>query len=265
MNHFPHLDRMSAGFLFSMSVLLLSSCKTSKYIYLEDMPTDQFVPISNKMETRIKPGDRLDIVVKCKNQELAVPFNAYSYEVKQSGETVSSGRDATSGYLVDEGGNIDFPILGRLQLGGLTMPQASEYIRGLLTEGKHIPDAVVETRITNFTIYSLGALTPTKLVVPDGHINILQALAQLGDLQGRAKYQKVRVIREDDGQRMEFDIDVTTKDLYESPAFHLQQNDIVYAEPRKRSNQAFSTTSTIISLVAVLASLAYSITYMIRR
>lgn len=243
---------------------MLTACRSKNYIYLKDMPLDQFVPITNKVETRIKPGDRLSIVVKCKNPELAVPFNAISYEVKQSGETTSSDNDATTGYLVDDNGYIDFPILGRLQLGGLTMPQASDYIRGLLTEGKHIPDAVVETKITNFTIYSLGALTAKKLVVPEAHINLLQALAQLGDLQGRAKYDKVRVIREDEGQRVEFDIDVTTKELYDSPAFNLQQNDIVYAEPKKRSTNAFSISSTIISLIAVLASIAYSVTYMLK-
>lgn len=251
--------------LLGAVVVLCTACHSPKYIYLMDMPTDRFVPITNKVETRIKPGDRLSIVVRCKDQALAVPFNAYSYSVDASGKTNSSNDDATNGYLVDEGGYIDFPILGRLQVNGLTMPQTSEYIRGLLMEGKHIPDAVVETRITNFTIYSLGALKSSKLVVPDGHINLLQALAQLGDVEGRAKYDKIRVIREDDGQRMEFDVDLTTKELYESPAFNLQQNDIVYAEPKKRSNNTLNTSSTIISLIAVLASLAYSITYMVRR
>ena len=265
MNHHPHPIRSAAGILLGMALLTLGACKSSKFIYLEDLPTDRFMPITNKVETRIKPGDRLSIVVKSKDQALAVPFNAHSYSVDATGKTSSSGNDATEGYLVDEGGYIDFPILGRLQVSGLTMPQTSDYIRGLLTEGKQIPDAVVETRITNFTIYSLGALNPTKLVVPEGHINILQALAQLGDLQNRAKFQKVRVIREDDGQRMEFDIDVTTKDLYDSPAFNLQQNDIVYAEPQKRNNTTLATSATIISLLAVIASLGYSITYMVRK
>ena len=247
------------------AIVLFTACHPQKYIYMTDMPLDRFVPITNKVETRIKPSDRLSIIVKCKNQELAVPFNAISYQVSQTGETTSSGNDATTGYLVDDDGFIDFPILGRLQLGGLTMPQASEYIRGLLTEGKHIPDAVVETRITNFTIYSLGATSSRKLVVPEGHINLLQALAQLGDLQGHAKYDKVRVIREDDGQRMEFDVDVTTKDLYESPAFFLQQNDIVYAEPKKRQSDVTNKAMTWFSFVAMLSSIAYTITYILRR
>lgn len=257
--------KKTSKFILGAVILLFTACSPKPYIYLMDMPVDQYVPITNKVETRIKPGDRLSIVVKCKNQDLAVPFNAISFRVGDTGVTNSSGLDATTGYLVDDNGFIDFPILGRLQVGGLTMPQTSEYIRGLLTEGKHIPDAVVETRITNFTIYSLGGVNPSKLLVPDGHINLLQALAQLGDLQNKAKYQKVRVIREDDGKRMEFDVDVTTKELFESPAFHLQQNDIVYAEPRKRSNENVNKGLTIVSILAMLASLGYSITYMIRR
>ena len=245
-------------------MLLLSSCKSKDFLYLEDMPVDQAIPITNIVETRVKPGDRLDIHVSCHKQELAVPFNAIAYRVSDTGVTTSTGSAAPRGYLVDDEGCIDFPILGRLQVGGLTMSQTSAFIRGLLLEGKHIPDAVVDTQITNFTIYSLGGLSPSKLLVPEGHITLLQALAQLGDLQARAKYKKVRVIREDDGQRMEFDVDVTTKDLFESPAYFLQQNDIVYAEPKKRNNEAANKAGTWISILAVLASLAYSITYMVR-
>lgn len=251
--------------LFALLTLLaLVSCRSSKFIYLEDMPVDKPLPITHKSETRIKPADRLAIHVTCKNQELAVPFNTPSYRVGKSGETAITDNLTESGYLVDDAGFINFPILGKLHVGGLTMPQASEYITNLLVEGKHIPDAVVETRITNFTIYSLGGITPKKLVVPEGKINILQAVAQMGDLQSRAKVKKVRVIREDDGQRMEFDIDMTTTALYDSPAFYLQQNDIVYAEPRKRSSSAWEKTLTGISFVAALASIAYTITYIMR-
>lgn len=256
--------KKSIKILLGAAIMVFTACQTQKFTYMTDMPLNQFIPITNKVETRIKPDDRLSIIVKCKNPELAVPFNAISYEVKQSGETSSSGLDATTGYLVDDDGYINFPILGRLQLGGLTMKQASEYICGLLIEGKHIPDAIVETRITNFTIYSLGALSASKLLVPDGHITLLQALAQLGDLEGRANYQKVRVIREDDGQRMEFDVDLTTKDLYESPAFYLQQNDIVYAEPKKLKKDATGKATIWVSTLAVLASIAYSITYILK-
>ena len=102
------------------------------------------------------------------------------------------------------------------------------------------------------------------LTVKDGQINLLQAIAQMGDLQGRAKVQKVRVIREDDGKRMEFDVDLTTKALYDSPAFYLQQNDMVYAEPRKRKSEAETKTFTYVSLMAALASIAYSTAYILK-
>ena len=243
---------------------LLASCRPSQFIYLEDMPVDKPLPITHKSETRIKPGDRIAIHVTCKNRELAVPFNSPSYRVQQSGEADITDRLTQTGYLVDDKGFINFPILGKLHVGGLTMDQVSEYVTNLLVEGRHVPDAIVEATITNFTIYSFGALSPKRLVVPDGKINILQAIAQMGDLQERAQIKKVRVIREDDGQRMEFDIDMTTTDLYNSPAFYLQQNDIVYAEPRRRSNNVINKTMTGISLVAVLASIAYSVAYILK-
>ena len=246
------------------AIVLLSACKTQKYIYLEDMPVDRPIDINTKMETRIKPKDRVAIHVTCKNQALAMPFNSPSYRVNEAGETGITDQLPVEGYLVDDEGYINFPILGRLRVGGLTMPQVSHYIEQRLVEGRHIPDAVVETRITNFTIYGLGALSPGKLTVKDGQINLLQAIAQMGDLQGRAKIQKVRVIREDDGKRMEFDVDMTTKALYDSPAFYLQQNDMVYAEPRKRKSEAETKTITYVSLLAALASIAYSTAYILK-
>ncbi len=249
----------------SVFLLMLTACSPKNYIYLEDMPIDRRMPITNTVEPRVKEGDRLGISIQCKNMQLAAPFNSYSFRVDQTGDAASGKLIGDGGYLVDKSGYINFPILGRLQVIGLTLDQVSEYVRKLLVEGHHIPDAVVETTITNFTIYGLGALSPGKLTVRDGHINLLQAIAQMGDLQNRAKFDKVRVIREEDGQRMEFDVDLTTKELYESPAFNLQQNDIVYAEPRKRNNDVFGKTMTGISLAATLASIAYSLTYILRK
>lgn len=251
-------------FVLATIPVLLTSCGSGKFIYLEDMPVDHRIPITNVVETRIKSGDRLGVSVTSKNMELAAPFNSYSFRVSENGDATTNETVGKEGYLVDKEGCINFPILGHLQVGGLTTDQVSTYIRNLLIEGKHIPDAMVETTITNFTIYGLGALSPGKLTVKDGHITLLQAIAQMGDLQQRAKFKKVRVIREEDGQRMEFDVDLTTKDLYESPAYNLQQNDMVYAEPRKRRNEAFNNTMTVISVFAVLSSIAYSVAYILK-
>lgn len=250
---------------WSALAVLMSSCSTGKFVYLTDMPVDQQLPITNVVETRIKAGDRLGVTVTSKNMELAAPFNSYSFRVTDSGDATSGERITNGGYLVDKEGCINFPILGRLQVAGLTFDQVSEYIKKLLVEGKHIPDAVVETNITNFSVYTLGALGTGKFVASEGHVNLLQLIAQKGDLQQRAKFDKVRVIREEDGKRMEFDVDLTTKALYESPAFNLQQNDIVYAEPRKRSNDTFNKTLTGVSLLSALASIAYTITYITRK
>ena len=249
--------------LFIGALMIFTSCHVSKYIYLEDMPLDQPIPITHKVETRIKPGDRLGIHVSCQKMELATPFNSPSYNVAQDGETTTKDTPSEKGYLVDDEGYINFPVLGRLQVSGLTMPQVSTYIKQLLIEGRHIPDAVVETTITNFFIYGLGALNPCKLAVPDGHITILQAIAQMGDLK-RGKIDKVRVIREDEGMRMEFDIDLNKKELFNSPAFYLQQNDLVYAEPKKGANKTVSGTMTAISLAAVIASIAYSAAFIFK-
>ena len=163
-------------------IMLLTACHPKQYIYLMDMPLDNYVPITNKMETRIKPDDRLSIVVKSKKQELAVPFNAHSYQVKLTGETTSSGNDATTGYLVDESGFIDFPILGKIQARGLTCRQLSESIKKELQTRNLIMDPFVTTQITNFTYSVLGEAKKVGTVEVKGkeRVTILDAVAQAG-------------------------------------------------------------------------------------
>lgn len=258
------MNKKTLPLLLMLTMFVLASCSSvKKMIYLQDMPVDYPLPKNNVAETQVKSGDRLNIKVVSRNAELAAPFNGASYSVSQSGDASYSGNGAEGDYLVDSEGNINFPILGKLYVVGMTMPEVSAYIQKQLIEGRHIPDAAVETAITNFTIYGLGALSPGKLTVPEGHIDILQAIAQLGDLK-QAKIKKVRVIREFAGVRQEYDIDMTSKSLYDSPAFYLQQNDIVYAEPRKSSNQNVNVTTTVISLAAVLASIAYSVAFILK-
>ena len=166
--------------------------------------------------------------------------------------------------MVDKKGDIRLPLIGKMHVEGLTLDEVSEMVRQQLATAELLPNADVETNITNFTIYGLGALSPGKLTVEDGHITLLQAIAQMGDLQNRAKLNKVRVIREEHGIRTEYDVDITKKDIYNSPAYHLQQNDIVYAEPKRKSNDTLNKTVTGISLLAVLASIAYSVAYILK-
>jgi len=244
-----------------MALLLCTSC--AKRQYLKDMPVDFPLPAGFPVETTIKPADRLDIHVSSKKAELLAPFMGLSYQVDENGETTVSGNGPEDGYLVDINGFVDFPVLGRLKMAGMTMPQASQYLRDLLRIGNYIPDAMVDVKINNFTIYGLGALSPGKLVVKEGRITILQAVAQLGDLTQHAKIRKVRVIREANKERVEYDLDLTTIDTYYSPAYYLQQNDIIYAEPKK-SLFGNSNTTTAISLAAVMASILYSIAFILK-
>ena len=258
------MNKKTLSWMLMITLIVCASCSsTKKIIYLQDMPVDVPLRINNEDQTHIKSGDRLNIKVSSKNAELAAPFNGSSFSVNNSGDANVSGGLAEGGYLVDDNGDITFPILGKIHVIGMTMPDISEYIRLKLIDGKHMPDASVETTITNFTIYGLGALSPGKINVPEGQINLLQALAQFGDLQ-QAKIKRVRVIREFAGVRQEYDVDMTSKSLFDSPAFYLQQNDIVYAEPKKSSRQSVNATTTIISVAAVLASIAYSIAFILK-
>lgn len=242
--------------MLSAVVLLTTSCKTKSFIYVEDLIANTPETITNNAETHVKPGDRLAINIFAETEELAAPFNTHNAAQSQG--------KAEKGYLVDKKGDIRLPLIGKMHVEGLTLDEVSEMVRQQLATAELLPNADVETNITNFTIYGLGALSPGKLTVEDGHITLLQAIAQMGDLQARAKLNKVRVIREEHGIRTEYDVDITKKDIYNSPAYHLQQNDIVYAEPKRRSNDTLNKTVTGISILAVLASIAYSVAYILK-
>ena len=258
------MNNKTISLLLMMTLVICASCtSTKKLTYLQDMPVDMPIRINNQDETHIKPGDRLNIKVSSKNAELAAPFNGSSFTVSQTGVPNISGLGTEGEYLVDADGDITFPILGKLHVVGLTMPQISEYIQMQLIVGKHIPDATVETTITNFTIYALGALGPAKLTVPEGHVNLLQAVAQLGDMK-QGKIKKVRVIREFAGVRQEYNVDMRTKALYDSPAFFLQQNDIVYVEPRRSFYDNSQRTMSYIGFLSTLVSMGFMITYIIK-
>ena len=259
----------STLFFFLLTVLLFSSCATRKdLVYLRDMEELKEYPVFQKYEAVIHRDDRLSITVSCKNPELALPFNIYggTFQVGSDGNITTSETSARvneKGYRVDIDGNIDFPILGKLHVEGLTVSQVTDLIKKKLIAGNYMKDPLVSLEFLNFKYTVLGAVGHTGTFSVDGdRITLLEAVANAGDLTARAKVDRVAVIREIGGERQMFMHDLRSKDIFESPCFYLQQNDIVYVEPKynKKDNEerGWQIGTTLLSVVTAVCSIIWA-------
>ena len=249
-----------------LAVLLLTSCARKRIVYLQDMEMGVRYPIDLKYEAVVHRDDRLSITVSCKNPELAIPFNIYggTFKVGSDGNVTAdaSTRINEKGYRVDVDGNIDFPILGKLHVEGLKVGEVRDLIKNKIIEGEYMKDPLVAIEFLNFKYTVLGAVGRNGTFSVDGdRITLLEAIANAGDLSAKAKIDRVAVIREIDGERQMFMHALRSKDLFESPCFSLQQNDIVYVEPkyRKKDNEdrGWQIGTTMLSIVTAVTSILW--------
>lgn len=247
------------------AALTLCSChNTKKFVYLQDMEMGIGYPYDVKKEAVVHINDRLNITVTCNNPELAIPFNGGgSVQVDGSGNVSSRTASNQNGYRVDLDGNIQFPILGTLHVDGMKVSEVTGMIKQLIIEGKYIKDPMVSLDFLNFRYTVLGAVGSTGTYnVTDGRITLLDAVAKAGDVARNGRIDRVHVIREEGGERVEFVHDLRSKDIFDSPCYYLQQNDIVYVEPRYRksdsSDNAWKYITFLVSLVSAACSFIWA-------
>lgn len=253
-------------FLVIVCCLALASCKTYKNInYIQDVQVNTTESIAENQGIRIQPKDMLSIVVSSKTPELAMAFNlpAITY---QAGSEVVSGGGITRllGYVVDNDGNIDFPLLGKIQVAGLTRWQLQELIKQQIVNAGLMKELVVTVEFMNFKVSIMGEVnSPGSYTINGDKVTILEALSMAKDLTIFGKRDGVYVIREENGKRTTYNVDLRSVDLFNSPAYYLRQNDVVYVEPNKvRAGQStinensLKSVSLWISISSFLTSLA---------
>ncbi|WP_293753652.1 polysaccharide biosynthesis/export family protein, partial [uncultured Parabacteroides sp.] len=212
------------------------------------------------------PGldDLLAIMLTSRDPELALPFNMPMITY-QLGST-SGGQQRVLGYLVDTNGDIDFPILGQIHAEGLTRMQLTELIKNKLIEGDLIKDPIVTVQFLNFKISVMGEVgRPGSFTISGDRITLLEALSMAGDLTIYGRRDRVGVIRENNGKRTILFHDLRSADIFNSPCYYLQQNDIVYVEPNKakagqssiNQNNSIGVWVSVISLLTTIAVLIF--------
>ena len=236
---------------------------------LEQSDLDTTRTIENLVTPTIQPDDVLGINVNSLSVESNMLFN--QGVLGTLGSPVAGGQDQQSqqveGYLVDQDGFINFPVIGRLKLGGLTRAAATDTIQNILNRD-YVEHPTVNIRFLNFKVTVLGEVkTPGSYVITTERINVLEAVALAGDMTAVGKRENVLIIRENNGQRRLLRVNLNDKSLLGSPDYYLQQNDIVYVEADsfkaaqadlRRTNAQFILSITLTAMT--IATLAITLT-----
>ena len=242
-------------FLLVAIVMTTTSCITpSRVNYLQDMTHGSQIEIENKFEATIAPYDELSIIVSTSNpkkKELVSPFNLGNGASERHGN-----------YLVDVNGDIDFPILGKIHVEGLTRLQIQDTLTSLLRRGGYIDDPFVMVRFNNFKIFFLGGGTGQVLNIPNERCTFLEAIAMLGDLDFHIRRDNICVMREIDGKMVMRQLDPRSSNVFNDPFFMLQQNDFIIADTynnsivRNEVSYWLGMASTLMSAVSLVISFA---------
>ena len=244
-------------------LLLLTGCTSYQKIpYLQDFETvNATEELTAMYDAHIRPKDLLTITVNTTDPEAAAPFNLTVQSAANSNLTQwVTQQAALQQYLVDNQGNIDFPVLGELHLGGLSMNEAESMIREKLQPFlKETP--IVTVRMVNYKISVLGEVAkPGTFIINNEKVNVLEALAMAGDMTIWGLRDNVKLVREEeDGKRNIVVLDLNRADIVKSPYYHLQQNDILYVSPNKtkaKNSDTGQSTSLWVSATSILVSIA---------
>ena len=208
--------------------VLLAACSTpGKITYLRDLEYNVPEVARPAPELRLKVDDRISIQVFSEQMELAAPFNSAGIQIDGDGSSLLSAT-----YGIDARGDIEFPILGELHVEGKTLKEVQKEISAEITQRGYIKNPVVKAELENFTVTVIGQLGQQVIPVEGNSLNLIQLLAQLTNELESAKIPDVMVIRTENGMRQAYQVDFQTKELYNSPVFYLQQNDVIYVKPR---------------------------------
>jgi polysaccharide export outer membrane protein len=238
-------------------VFTASSCvprKKSAYFQSELNAT---IP---EFKLTLNPGDILAIHVTTQEPELAVPFNPYAQTTNGQATGYSNGIAAANGYLIDNKGNIQFPVLGTVALGGLKHSDAVQLLENKLTA--YLKNPIVSIRIQNFRVTLLGDVkNPGSFIIPNEKITFLEAVALAGDLNLTARRDNILLLRTNNGKKQSMRIDFTSQDIFaNAEAYYLQQGDVIYIEPNRAQRNSSGINNRLGVVISVFTLFVTTLT-----
>lgn len=253
-------------------LLILCSCQTPQVAYFADLQHGQAKVVQEVLDIRLRPEDKLTIIVKSKDHELSELFNLSiaSRRVGSNSSTVSSSTSQISVYTIDANGEIDFPVLGSLKVGGMKREEVARLIKERLISEDMVKDPVVTVEYANLGFDVLGEVhNPGRYNFNRDHVTLLDALSMAGDLTIQGMRENVLVMREDKGVRTTYRVNLKSgEELLNSPVFYLQQNDVIYVSPnayRSRETTVNGNRVRSSSFWISLSSLAVSVALLIMK
>jgi polysaccharide export outer membrane protein len=242
--------------VFTLGLALNTACVSFKELqnYQEDQPDTTQFAIKSLPNIRIQANDVLSIRVFSGEESLAKPFNLTSTQQAEGYMNVESIQ--LSGYLVNQEGTIDFPVLGTLKLEGMSISEAKQFLLEQLKA--HLKDAVVNMRLLNFRVTVSGEVrNPGAFNIYNERVSLLDALALAGDLTDYADRKNILLIREKDGVRSMHPINLKSASFFQSEFYYLKQNDLIYVRPLKQKAGAVEDqTSKAVPILSALGTLA---------
>lgn len=262
------------------AAIMVSSCSSSKEItYFQDLTPGQESVITNPSPIKLQPNDKVSIVVSTSDARLNSLFNLPvarnnigQISSSGSGQITSSGNENVAPYTIDRQGNINFPVLGKLHVAGMTREELGEYIRRELISRDLAKNPIVTVDFLNLSVTVMGEVgNPGRFAIDREDYSILDALSAAGDLTIYGKRNNIRVLREENGVQRVYGIDLNSgRSLTQSPVYYLQQNDVIYVEPNStkarqstpNGNNVLTPTFwiSIASFAATIAMLIYNTT-----
>lgn len=233
--------------LLIVTVLVLGSCASKRdVVYYQDVGEFETLVDGNAFEPKFKVDDLVSIHISTLNPEASAPFNLYKTGGQEGGYRLEQVN-----YLVDQAGEIDFPVIGKIKILGLTPEELRVMLREKLAD--YLKNPIINIRLENFTVSILGEVNrPGTYRINGEEITIMEALGLAGDMTIKGMRKNVLVIRDFNGTKVYTRIDLTTKEASKSPVYYLTQNDVVYVEP----NQSAVTASSLDNRASIAVSIA---------
>lgn len=226
-----------------LSIIIVSCASQKDVVYLQDLQNEvKTIQMNQTYEVKIQPDDMLGITVNSRDPKLSAQFNmpiiGYQIGSRTNADQVSS-TNTLQGYIVNKDGDINFPVLGKLRVAGMTRTELTKLLEDRLkdesgAEGAYVKDAIVTVKFLNYKISVLGEVTrPGNFSLTTDRITVLEALALAGDMTIYGQRENVHVIRDNNGGTQNLIVNLKSSDLFNQEGYYLQQNDVVYVVPNK--------------------------------
>jgi len=238
---------MKKNILFLLISFAFISCIPKKEIIYLQSDDNLLVELSKDYEPTLKPDDLLQILVKTLDKESSEPYSLNN----QNGTISPVGN---TGYLIDKEGFIDFPFIGKIKAAGLKKSEFKAKISDELS--KHLKNAFIDVRFINFRVNVIGEVShPGTIDVSSEKITILEALSKAGDLTIYGNRKNIKLIREENGVVITHTLDLTSSKIISSPFYYLDQNDVIYVEPRRTKADSTAIGGNVTTGISVISSL----------